>query len=291
MHIPDNHIFLTSAAEVNEICKPLFDFYNITHFGYIRVYKDGSQACLNTHPTLLKHVLDADFADSTNYNPELTQPASSVILWKDGGTFLPKKSRLLIEKKIFDSKEYFNVNDGIAIVEGHKDYYDAFNFATNKENSSIVDFYFNNFDILKLFILYFKDKAQKLMNKAHANKIVLPWLHNNDVKKNFHQDEIKKRNQKEEFLKRITPKRFFLGGRYSHIFLTLKQLQCLILLATNHTAKQAAKRLNVSPRTIEYHINIMKAKLECDNLNNLIQIFWNSPLASIGNEILNSPFL
>jgi DNA-binding CsgD family transcriptional regulator len=53
--------------------------------------------------------------------------------------------------------------------------------------------------------------------------------------------------------------------------LSKRQLDCLIYLAKGMTAKETSKILNLSCRTIEYYIAILKDKLNCKSKSDLIK--------------------
>lgn len=52
--------------------------------------------------------------------------------------------------------------------------------------------------------------------------------------------------------------------------LTKRQLDCLFYLVKGMTAKQIAKKLDLSHRTIEHYIDAIKIKLKCENRRDLI---------------------
>ena len=62
-------------------------------------------------------------------------------------------------------------------------------------------------------------------------------------------------------------------------FLSMRETQCICLLAKGFTAKEMARHLVLSPRTIETYLNQIKFKLSCHNrtsiLKKLTQYKWN----------------
>ena len=55
--------------------------------------------------------------------------------------------------------------------------------------------------------------------------------------------------------------RFYLRGRYQNIYLTLSEAKCAFFLLQGKTAKETAKALNLSPRTVEEILCNIKRKL------------------------------
>jgi PAS domain S-box-containing protein len=56
--------------------------------------------------------------------------------------------------------------------------------------------------------------------------------------------------------------RYYLRGRYRNIYLTPSEAKCAFFLMQGKTAKQTAKLLTLSPRTIEEILSNMKRKFE-----------------------------
>lgn len=61
-----------------------------------------------------------------------------------------------------------------------------------------------------------------------------------------------------------------IGAEYNNVYLSKQQLICAKLLLKGMTAKEIANYLNLSPRTIESYIDVIKNKLGCHNKTELI---------------------
>lgn len=73
--------------------------------------------------------------------------------------------------------------------------------------------------------------------------------------------------------------------------LTLRENQCLIELIKGKTAKEIAKKLHISCRTVESHLENVKGKLGCRNKSELIEKIYQKGLASLSEEPTTSePF-
>lgn len=57
----------------------------------------------------------------------------------------------------------------------------------------------------------------------------------------------------------------------SNLLLTARQVDCLKCFIKGMTMKQVGKTLNLSPRTIEHYLEIIKIKLNCKTRNELIK--------------------
>jgi len=53
-------------------------------------------------------------------------------------------------------------------------------------------------------------------------------------------------------------------------FLTLRQYDCLYYLIKGMTAKQTAKMLNITDRTVHGHLNLLRQKFNCHRRSDLV---------------------
>lgn len=75
----------------------------------------------------------------------------------------------------------------------------------------------------------------------------------------------------------ITPFSFSRKKSLNNYNLSTRELECLRLIAAGKTYKESAYTLQLSPRTVEAHINNIKAKLGINSKSELLKIYWSSP--------------
>ncbi len=64
---------------------------------------------------------------------------------------------------------------------------------------------------------------------------------------------------------------YIINSPGNHSKLTDREMDCLFYLLRGCTGKQIAKQLNLSPRTVETHINNIKLRLGCENKSDIIE--------------------
>jgi DNA-binding CsgD family transcriptional regulator len=244
MILRQDHYFLTSIRDLTEIAKPLRKL-GITYFSYMKSEPNGARIYLESDVSTLEDYIQRKYylAGNTESNP--AQYKSQCVLWST----LPKQY-------IYDGLiRVKNVDHGMFMFDPSSDFCENYAFATHKSNYQIVNTYVNNLDVLKNFVLYFKEKAASILKEAEKHKLILP----------FCDDNVDFLNDKNTF-------NFsqFVNDDHADLQLTERQWQCSEYLIQGKTIKEIAKQLGLSPRTIEFYVNNLKSKLQCRNKAELI---------------------
>ncbi len=120
---------------------------------------------------------------------------------------------------------------GLTIVEQHGDYCDTFLFATTPDNDSVNNFYLNNKDLFTQFVRDFYEALRSEFDVLAQHKIFVP----------FNRDSV------------------------PLVTLSPRQQECAILMIEGFTTKEIARALDLSPRTVQEYIDIIKDKFEARN--------------------------
>lgn len=127
---------------------------------------------------------------------------------------------------------------GLTVVQQYGAYCDMFLFATKPNNSQINNFYLNQKELFTRFISDFYDTLAPTLLELSHHKIFVPFNTGDD----------------ESPLITLSP----------------RQQDCAILMAEGLTAKEIAKTLQLSPRTVEEYIDTLKEKFEAKNRLHLL---------------------
>lgn len=272
-----NNSFFNSALQYNhqnsqkikDICEPLNKIFNISHFGYIRHFDDGSYLIVSNSPGYLESVACYDYSFSSTYFKSMPKQFSKYethkIIWPQG-----------VGDELIEKLQAQNIHNCFNINKENNGNLEVYFFGANKHYPLITDLYQHNFYILEEFIDYFHKVGQDLCNSSDITKQAIspylrkyypqianifelstPWeqdfIHFNSVLHTKIQEEIysiTKRN-----------------------FLSLREFQCLSSLSIGKTAKEIALTLNISPRTVETYIDKIRFKIKCNNKKEIIQYF------------------
>jgi DNA-binding CsgD family transcriptional regulator len=245
-----NSALITSSSDVLTICQPFFDSLNLNYFVYGRLYNDGSFTGLTSAPQFIKHFFEMEFL-AGGYIQQ-----TGVFPW---ACHLP-------EQAVSDARNHFNHENGITFMYKREDSIEFFDFAAPKDNRNILYHYINNKDVFESFFLDFEDKASKLISNAEKERIIMS---NNMLIKD---DEIL--NELAESLTQTIKPRSYQLKNPEHVNARISQaeMNCLLSLSKGKTAKETAKDLFISPRTVNTHIYNIKNRLNVCSKEQVLNI-------------------
>lgn len=258
-----HHAFV-SSRDVKEITEPLKKYFNIDYFLYQRDVIDlktnTKKLCspLCNHSSLLEYLI-LDYKH--------TEPSLYTLKKKDyyfAHAHYPNQLKCLAQ----DCNIYNGFTRQSRISE---DTWEWISFATTSSDSSYFNFYLNNRDLLDKFIVYFKDKAKKIIANSIANAYV---NHSKRVVQYYGDDELSTfPNSKENFLHEVSSKRISLLDKSGkEILIPRAEMNCLSLLSRGRSTKEIAANLNISPRTVETNLSRSKLRLKCYTKKELLDI-------------------
>lgn len=261
-----NHPSLCFPSEIENICKPLKQL-NISYFSHVKIDKNKKISAICNNPRFYEYYFgnkyyNADIHMATNDN------LGNFILW-DALTFDNKSAALAQEATEFGVKHVFT------IVEKNQHDEDFYHFATHLNSTRINQIYIANIDLLKLFILHFKEKINhaKELKVGHDIKFNLD-LQSNDFAIKNDDDFNDVKFDRPTFLNDFNCAHSLLHkDTHYPVILSTQQMKCFRLLAIGLSAKQIARKLNISYRTVEHHIEKLKKQLGCQNIKELLAIY------------------
>jgi len=260
-NLKTNPIFDLSA-DLNTICQPLFTATEITYFTHAIHFKDGSISTLTTCPEWTEHFFKEQYYNGLYVVRNNISSTTRYMLW----SALPPSQALNISSQCFD------IDNGITLLEFEKECCHCYLFATSRNNTQIANFYINNLDILERFILYYKDRAKEIINLAIKNKIVTVTETVNNKKFVHHKitDE-----QKKMYLEKTPIHNYYVSLSNKTVALSKREMDCIKLIRQGKSSAETAELLSISFRTVEKHIENVKAKLECHKKSELISKITN----------------
>lgn len=253
------------ADGLKEIISPIFKHLGFTHFTYSRFKEGNRYLSLNVDLNLLRDYFKTDLDTYVLFNGvEFPKYTKKSIIWD----LQPSMPLMEYMRK----HGYFH---GVSIYFRQDEIIEAWHFATTADNEGINSFYTNNLSYLERFIAYFQDKAYDLISPQEKN-----WAIFTDGRSLSLETPEKEKMLTEasldHFLEAIRMQRFPFELDNTRVFLTPSEFECFGALAEGLTLKAIAQRKNISPRTVESHIQNVKTKLDLHSKTSLITEYRKS---------------
>lgn len=243
------------TRDIAQICTPLFRNTKINHFAYYRLFKDKSYYALCTDFAWTEHFYHKQYR-TVGYNGKPFQ--SGIYLMRD----LAKAG--IIGECIEDMEQGFNLHNMILLLDNYPDFIDLYAVGTPRLiGENYINFYLNNMDIIKNFFAYFKEKTSEIVPKVSSSRILVP----EQFHKKFNILEMKSKENYSDIRRNIlhdigykNVNTNFISKMDNNVTLTPQEFNCIHFAIRGMTAKMIAKKMNISPRTVEFHLKNLKNK-------------------------------
>lgn len=259
-----------TCNKVQAICAEFFDLSGLNYFNFVRVFDDGTRICLSNNYEWMQFVFSQDLSHKIIFEERIQYPVTTYLIWD----MIPAiKEDPLMQAASKD----FDICHGVTLILKHDGYVDFAYYGTSADNEEINLFYINNFHVLNIFLLYFIEQAQALIIAAERHRFrieghTLTWDKAKAIK------EISPISAYIESLaEQISPtdslkiKRYYFSGYMKDIYLSKREAECLADLFDGLSAKEIARKRNISARTVEVHVEHIKLKLKCSAKSEMIK--------------------
>jgi DNA-binding CsgD family transcriptional regulator len=162
-------------------------------------------------------------------------------------------------------QDQFDAANFMGIARKNADYCDIYNFATKKDVKNSNNFYLNNIDLLEKYIDLLKGPLEKIITAHDLPKIYIPTIEN-PFDYDFNDQRV------ENFSDVVANTLIETQNKLGRI-ITKRELDCLQLIVQGFTAKEVARVLSISTRTVENYCEKLKIKFGCRRKQDLIALY------------------
>lgn len=276
----NQHISITSSREINLICKPLLAKTPITVIDYSRVYLDGSRLELSNHTSRIESaILSCSKAMQHIYTPALIPPSQRYLLVDPWLQTIEGVAAKILKSRKLVQQELFNIGNELRIITRTNGYTEMFHFYSDSNQKGIENFYLNNINLLEQFILYFLNYTQGFIQQADKQRIIRPWRKPNSniiILDGAYSSLIEESNKIVGYPLTIMdtcPKKFYFTINNINLYITRREIDCIVEVINGKTNKEIASKLFLSIRTVEKHIESLFVKSNCSNRKELASFF------------------
>lgn len=273
--IAPTHPLLNYSHEFRELCEPLKSF-GIHHVTYQKKFLDGTRVSLSNEPEWI-----ADYYNLGLYESSLFEerPENYIAEYQ---IFTGEYCDLQVHKH---GREKFNSTSTITITQPQKDGCEFYFFGASPDNKTAIHYLSNHMEILHHFILYVKDRGVTLLKKAMNHKITLPELAEAYLREKAASKAAEKKfyaslqSAREKFFQTTHVYQYvFEAGENMGTKLSNREIDCIYFLLHNKTAKETAREMNISHRTVEFYLEGIRIKLNCESKSDLILKLASHPI-------------
>lgn len=254
---------LECTSDLKNICQVIDEQYHIDAFSYARLDSNGHLIYLATDADWLEFYYGQEFhaAKTISKNPILLQ--NEFTSW----------DAIQDCSVVATTREFFGLSQGITHIVRNKDHLSIYNFSTTTDRINLYNWFINHIDVIKLFVHYYNDKSQAILNKLDKVRQQTQNAINPATAKIVEDLLSSKDENKKLCLKTLLPNEFKIDFKNKTSVLNFREHQCLCFLLHGFSAKETAKELSLSPRTIEFYLNTIKKKLGFISASDLNKIF------------------
>lgn len=271
-----SQIMNSTYDKVNQICQPFFQRTPINYFEYVRFYDSGEMLLLGTHPEGMIKAFVSNLFPSQEELESFQAYGVKVACLSHNMELPPGVGALNTERyknNIFNAAEH-NIFHRIYFIERCSNYYKIYGYGVCKGSTSIMNYYLNSMPVLEKFVKHFESHARELIEiEANKNSIVLPNYHSriSSIQSQIPSVQHYYETEFESFESDLFAKQVDR--------LTSREKECLSLVAQGYTMKNTARKLQISPRTVEQHLRNIKDKYGLHTKNQLVEI-WHDVVRS-----------
>lgn len=240
--------------KVKKFCSPLFDYFNLNQFYYVKITNDGCLYSVDSHPMFAEYWA-AEYCDkyALYRHPKYFRSEVSVITQSPSDSLTDMISTLQV---------LFNFQTWFRIVDKVEDGIEEFGFSSPSISPILGAGLLSEVPLFRLFMKKFKEGNPQIFSKCNdyqidIAKLIGPDFYKNDLPEM--PEVVARRNLLKslgiEFEDRLTP----------------REIRALKLLLDGYSAGKIALKTFVSRRTAEHLIERLKEKLSCFSKIELIQ--------------------
>lgn len=257
-----------NSLEFNQAYKPCIDEmlcllsndFPINFIGYLRIYPNGKALAFSNNLKWQKYFFETVDGNSKSFEKATlwvhSKKSPYVYIWPEN-----------LADKTLGALHAHNIWNGMSIYRHAGEYIDSWSFAGNTQEDMLYTLFIKYTDMFEKFIKYVEKKYSFLFAKQDS------ILFNFSAKgfseeyagKHYSKDYLKNFMSQSPFYKTFLPK----GG--PHVSLSRRENEVLNFLPLAMTTKEIARELDISPRTVESHLQNIKFKLGCYRKSELVR--------------------
>jgi len=173
---------------------------------------------------------------------------------------IPVSKRSKIVRQLISQRELFGIGNEFVLIKRHNDFVEYFYFYCKADEPGVTNQLLNAMHLLEHFTIYFLNQAHELIQASSKTPLVKPWLNSKMPGKIETILSSTTVIDEHVFIKDTQLKEFYVKNNHIEEKLSERELSCAKYLIKGFSAKEIARILELSPRTVETFIVRLKLK-------------------------------
>ncbi len=253
-----------ACEEMDALTKPVQEFYGANYVCYGRIYADWRMVRFSNRGDIDSQYYQRKMYCHNQFMPKLLD---SGVYFLDA---LVRVEHPFSYANMLDFYEEHDVCHPVVIVQQYEDYMEYLLLGTPKEHPMLSLAVAGDPSVLTQLLFFIKEKACHLIRAASDNAYNYYKL----LESERSPLEVSFSDFQRERLQAslLDCQRFYLGGRFDGVYLTVQEAKCLSLLESDSRYKVIANKLGCSTTTVQDHFNNIREKLGCESKQALIEL-------------------
>jgi len=247
------------SNKIQAVTRPLHDHFGISYFTYHRIDEAGKYTVLIDRPEWAECYVGKEFYKQ---DPFLTHPDN----FQPGESYVEALGQQNLFTEVIESaKSVLDIDIQIQIIEKQNGAVEFFGFGGNSQNRNFQQIYLNHIPLLKTFSHHFTAEFASILLDMHEEAAPLHLLKGDHY---FESHPLHGLINVQAFLQDL--------GLQEQVkkaaLLSPREKECLKYLLNGQSAKETARALGLSSRTIETYFEKIKLKFGCWSKNEIFTI-------------------
>ncbi|MDF1760281.1 MAG: LuxR C-terminal-related transcriptional regulator [Coxiellaceae bacterium] len=258
------HLGLFDVEDVASIFQPMAKHFNIEYMEFARIFRDGSDINLTTHPEWLDYYYCQQLYNENPLEKEIDNYTEGYVV---GSEIL--KDTNMVQMGIQQIGLFYR----FVVVKPNlaNGYCDFYYFGAKQGNHYFELNCMNNIDLIEHFINHFNYYAADMVSALDKRRICVPGRFDSNSAEIDKLNICQKKVDRMQFLSELNKGGAIIRSNNQLIKLTKREAELSGFIVSGMSMREIAGRCSVSPRTIETHLVHIKQKLQADSKSDLIQ--------------------
>jgi len=218
---------------------------------------------IGNYPAYTEHFMRHEFYKTTYADRGITKQQA----------FEEGKRRIFVWDNDLSGRKSVNMWNGISIYLSHADHVESWTLGGTLQDTELPNFLLNNMDLLNRYFNYFRLHAQDIIGpSAPAMKVTRMFKYANSSSSLDDQKTI------DEFNRMIATNKYLLTAGAENFTVTKREIECLMYKNQGLTAKEIARVIDISYRTVETYLENARLKSGLNSIQELISVCRNEEI-------------